>query len=113
MDNNDKPTTIIEESPAQKALAKIDKRDRLVRGIEIGLLLVVVGFNVFTGVRLQNQIEANNKATIAAREQNIGRQTEIKDYIKCLSLLKFTAPPESLTTKEGVTKALDACAANN
>jgi Na+/H+ antiporter NhaC len=113
MDNDHQPTTIIEESPAQKTLAKIDGRDRVVRMVEIAILAIVVAFNVFTGVRLQNQIEANNKATITAREQNITRQTEIKDYIKCLSLLKFTVPAPDLTTKEGVSKALDACAANN
>lgn len=110
MNEDDKATTLIPPTPAQDLLSKVDHRDKLVRGIELFVLACVVGFNVFLGLRLQQVIDQNNKATVEARQNNIARQDDLKNYIKCLSLIRFNQPPVDVTDKAAVSAALDTCA---
>jgi hypothetical protein len=109
----DKPTTTIPESPAQRTLNKIDHRDQFVRAVEIALLIAVVTFNIFLSVRLQQVIDSNQADTLQARTANIERQQQLEGYIKCVLLIRYDVPPESLTTKEGAAAALDSCASAN
>lgn len=112
MRDEDKASSLIPKSPTQELITKVDARDKLVRGIELFVLACVVGFNVFLGLRLQQVIDQNNQATVTARQQNIDRQNDLKDYIKCLSLVRFNQPPVDVTSKAAVSKALDDCAAS-
>lgn len=70
------------------------------------ILLILVAIGIQLSVNAQNK-----KATLDARAANAQRQQGLKDYIKCLSLLRFDYTPEQLTTKNDVSKALDSCAA--
>lgn len=110
MREEDKATTAIPKSPAQDLISKVDNRDKLVRSIELFVLACIVGFNIFLGLRLQQVIDQNNQATVEARQQNIARQGDLKNYIKCLSLIRFNEPPVDLTSKQAVSAALDQCA---
>lgn len=110
MKEEDKATSTIVKSPSQELIKKVDDRDKLVRAIEVVILLVVVAFNIFLGLRLQsvvdtNRLEAEQRAMTAGGDSN-----ENKRYLKCLALIRFDAPPEDLTTREGMSKALDNCA---
>ena len=113
MIENDKATTVIPDSPAQDLLSKVDRRDKLQRTVEIFVLLLVVAFNVFVGLRLQQVIDQNNQSTVDARKANVARQNDLKNYIKCLSLIKFNEPPIDLTSKSAVSEALDVCAVSD
>lgn len=110
MNEADKATTTIPQSPAQETLAKIDKRDQRIRIIELTIVFAMVIINLFVLLRLQQVIDQNNRATIEARQQNIERQNDQKNYIKCVLLIRFNEPPVDLTTKSSVSKALDQCA---
>lgn len=110
MNEDDKAKTIIPQSPSQALIAKVDKRDKLVRIIEVAILMTVVVFNVFVGLRIQTVIDNNNAATVQARKDNVERETQSQQYIKCIVLLRFNTTPMALQTKAGVEKALDACA---
>lgn len=110
MDEDQKASTIIPASPQQEALAKIDNRDKLVRAVEITILLFVVAFNIFLGLRIQSVIDQNQRDAKARSEAAQQDRNEQKDYIKCVLLIKFDDPPADLTTKVGTSKALDACA---
>lgn len=110
MNVEDRATTTIPKSPTQELIAKVDNRDKLVRAIELFALACVVGFNIFLGLRLQQVIDQNNQATVDARQQNIARQNDLKNYVKCVSLVRFNQPPVDLTSKNAVSKALDECA---
>lgn len=108
--DEDKATTTIPDSPAQKML---NKADRSIHRAIIGgivMLFVVAALNVFAAVRLQYIIDKNQEDVIQARQANIERQSEQKDYIKCVLLLRFDATPQQLATREGASKALDECA---
>lgn len=94
-------------------LRKVDRRDRLMRAIELGVLFALVLFNIFISIRLQTIINQNQTEALQAREANTARQNELKDYIKCVLLLRFDAPPEQLVDRDGVEGALDTCAANS
>jgi hypothetical protein len=94
-------------------LRKVDRRDKVMRLAEIAILFALVLFNVFTAVRLQNVIDQNQADTLQAREANIARQDELKDYIKCVLLIRYDVPPEHLTTRDGAEQSLDTCAANS
>lgn len=111
MNEEDKATTTIPQSPSQQLLAKVDRRDKLVRIVEITILMAVVVLNIFIGLRIQTVIDSNNKATVQARQDNVERTTQSQQYIKCIVLLRFNTTPMALQTKAGVEKALDACAA--
>lgn len=106
----DKAKTTIPESPAQQFLARVDARDKMARAAGIAILLALVVFNVFTAIRLQNVIDQNQRDTLEARQANTARQNELKDYIKCVLLIRYDVPAEALTTRDGVEAALDACA---
>lgn len=112
MNEEDKAKTAIPESPAQHKLEKLDHRDKIVRGIELFVLALVVSFNIYLGVSIRQIITSNQAATEQARQANIARQDSLKAYVKCLTLLKFEPHPEILQTKDGVSKALDKCAAD-
>lgn len=64
-------------------------------------------------IAAQNQkfsVDAQNQ-TVQARIQNMQRQQQITDYIKCIVLLRFYQPPITTTsTKPEVETALDSCA---
>lgn len=72
------------------------------------------GFGVYRIYHISADIQSSQQAfqdsTIQARKDNIRRQQDNEDYIKCLVLVKFDVPPEQLTTRDGVAKALDDCA---
>ena len=108
--NEDKATTTIPDSPAQQTLQKLDHRDRFIRTVEIFILILVVVFNIFLGVRLQQVINNNQIETVAARQANIKRQQDLEQYIKCVLLIRYDVPPEQLTTRKGTEAALDKCA---
>lgn len=112
MNDDDKATTLIPASPAQQFIAKAERRDKVQRSVEVFVLICVVVFNLFIGLRLQQVIDQNNQATVTARQQNIDRQNDLKDYIKCILLVRFNQPPVDATSKAAVSKALDECAAN-
>lgn len=113
MEPDDKATTTIPPSDAQKFIIKTDRRDKLVRGIEVFILLIVVAFNIFLGVRLNQVIDQNQKDTLVRAAQASQDRDELKGYIKCLVLLRFDVPAEQLTARDGVASALDACAVAN
>ncbi len=110
MNSEDKATTTIPATPAQVKLNQLDRRDKIVRAVELFVLLAVVLFNVFLGLRLQQVIDENNRATVEARMANIERQGELKDYVKCVILIGFDNTPEQLATREGTEAALIKCA---
>lgn len=110
MEDQDKAKTTIPETPNQELLSRVDRRDKLVRGVELAILFIIVLFNIFLGLRIQSVIDQNQADVLRAREANIQRQVELKDYIKCVLIIRFDYTPEELATKEGVTKALDTCA---
>ncbi len=107
----DKAKTTIPTSPAQEALERVDRRDRLVRAIELFVFTCLVVFNVLIGVGILKVIDQNQKDALVRSEQASLDRKEQKDYIKCVLLIRFDTPPEDLTTRKGVEKALDACAA--
>jgi hypothetical protein len=106
----DKPLLPTHSTPAQHVLQKADHRDKVVHTLEIIVLFAVVLFTIITLVRLQQIIDQNQQSTLEARRINMARQTEIKDYIKCIVLIKYDTPPEDLTTRTGTEAALNACA---
>lgn len=97
-------------SDNQDFIERVDRRDRLVRILEVTLLFVLALFNIFAVIQLNRVINQNQADTVEARKQNIDRQEEIQGYIKCVLLIRYTAPPEDLTTQAGTEKALDKCA---
>jgi hypothetical protein len=107
---DDKAAHTLPQSPAQLTLARIERRDKRIATFKIFLLLIVVIFNVLTALRLQQVIDENQAETQRAREANIARQDEIKEYIKCVLLIRFDYTPEQLSSKEQVESALDTCA---
>lgn len=110
MDDQDKATTLIPESPAQKTLAKIDARDKVIRLIELTIVFALVIFNLFVGLRLQNVIDQNQAASIERSHEAQADRDSIKSYIKCVLLIRFNNDPSTLVTKQAVSEALDACA---
>lgn len=110
MKDEDKATSTIAQSPTQKLLVKVDKRDKLVRTIEIAMLLVFGVFSVFLAIRLQFVIDQNQRDSLRRSHQAQIDRSETKDYIKCILLIKYDTPAEQLTSREGTEKALDLCA---
>lgn len=92
-------------SESEKTLDRIDARDRIIRAIEVVILLVAVTFSIVSGVYYQQQSQK-------ARSTNIARQDSLKNYIKCLSLLRFDSPEltQPNVTRQQVSAALDKCA---
>lgn len=112
MKNEDKATTTIKDSPAQEFIRTVDKRDKVIRVIEVVCLLALALFSLYTSIRLQYVIDQNNAATVDARQANVARQDELKDYIKCVLLIRYVVPPEDLADYDGAEEALDTCARN-
>lgn len=109
--DDSRESSIIDKSPSQDFIGKVDRRDKLMRIIEVFMLLVIVLFNVFFGLRLQSVINKNNQTATDSRKTNAQRQNEIQDYIKCVVLIRFDDPPLPATaTREETSKALDECA---
>lgn len=111
--DDDNNTDITPESVGKNTLRKIEHRSSQLMTIAIILLVTVSGFNVWSSIRLQQVIDENNTTTVQARKVNIQRQNELKDYIKCVLLIRFDVPPDQLSTRKGAEKALDICATNN
>lgn len=97
----------------------------LPEALTYGLLILMLMFNVaglFISAQNANQAkiiaaqnqrfaEASQRQTIDARKANVQRQNEIKDYIKCLALLRFEEPPITVNSnKQETVAALDKCA---
>lgn len=110
MQQEDKATTTIPKSPAQEFITKVDARDRAVRGFEIAVLFVLVIFNIFSAIRLQNVIDQNQSDALVRSQTASQERQESKDYIKCILLIRYDTPAEKLTTRDGTEAALDACA---
>lgn len=103
MDEKDKATEQIPRSDSQKFIARVERRDKLVKVFSVILLLALVAFNVY--VITQNQRAANERAATASIERR-----ETKEYIRCLALLEFDVPASQLKTRDGRARALDNCA---
>lgn len=110
MEEQDKASTLIPESPAQKTLAKIDARDKVIRLIELTIVFALVVFNLFVGLRLQNVIDQNQAASLQRSHEAQTDRDSIKSYIKCVLLIRFNNDPQLLVTKQAVSAALDTCA---
>jgi hypothetical protein len=81
------------------------------------LLLVVFLWGAFftfrvaqIGQQLKDQADAIRTTQATNKADNILRQNNLEDYVKCLSLIRFDVPEKQLTTREGVSLALDKCA---
>lgn len=102
MSNDDVPNLPV--SRGEEAIRSLDKRDKFTRGLAIVILLFVVAFNIYT-------IQANKADTLKAREANTARQAEIKEYIRCIVLLRYDNPTlTAQSPREDVENALDKCA---
>lgn len=99
-----------DQTAGSEFIAKADARDKLVRGIELVILLVVVVFNIFLGLRIQRVIDQNGEQAEQRSQSAQADRAEQKAYIKCIVLLKFDATPEALANRDGLEKALDTCA---
>lgn len=98
-------------SPGEIKLQQLDRRDSAFKGFLLFVLILAVGFNVFSGIQLQRQAEVARKETARFREANIVREGKTQEYIKCIVLLRFHEPPVTpLSTKAETTAALDTCA---
>lgn len=101
------------ETETQHLLHKVDRRDKIVRAIEVVILFVLAIVVFVTLLRLQSVIDQNQVNALQARKANIERQKETQDYIKCVLLLRYDTTPEELATRKGAEKALDRCASTN
>lgn len=106
-------STITPRSDSQELLTKVDERDKLVRAIEIIILVIAVTFNVFLGLQFRTALEDSRAEAKSRSEAAQIDRDEQEEYFKCLSVLRFDVPAEILNTREGVIKALDSCAAAN
>lgn len=113
MQSQDKAKNTIPLTPTEELIRKVDRRDRLMRVFQILALAALGIFNVYAAISLEYQTVQNQKATVAARQANVDRQTALQGYIKCVLLIRYDNPASMLTTKEQVSKALDTCAASS
>lgn len=101
----------IDLSENELKLRQLEARDRKLRIFQVVVLLGIVMFNIFTAIRLQNVIDRNQANAVEARKSNIARQDELKNYIKCIILLRYdntNLGPDS--PRKDVETALDRCA---
>lgn len=110
MIEEDKATTLIPDTPVQELIKKTDRQVGRAVYFSVAILVLLTIFNVVTAVRLQTVINQNQKDALTARQANIDRQGELKDYVKCVLLISFDVPKDQLTTRQGTEKALDHCA---
>lgn len=102
---------ISSSSPTEAMLRTVDRRDKLMRAVELVILAALVVFNIFTVFRLQEIINQNQTSTLNARELNINRQAQMERYIKCILLLRYDNPElTAQSPREEVEMALDKCA---
>ncbi len=106
-----------------------DEKIKLYSRIYRWLLLMLVAFIAvasFVGVQkvfkvgnqidgnvqlLQEIINSNQRSALEARKANAVRQTEIKDYVKCIVLLRYDNPTlKADSPRTDVEAALDKCA---
>lgn len=111
MDNNKLPDQVFPETNTQRTLKKIDDRNKRTVIVVIVVLLAATIFGVFLNLKLQQVIDRNQEEARQARAANIDRQGEMKNYIKCILLIRFDSTPEALATRGGAEAALNACAA--
>lgn len=74
------------------------------------LATLTIGANILGLLEIQSLIKHNQAETVTARAQNMERQDDLKNYTKCIVLLRFNQPPIDLSSKAAVSKALDVCA---
>lgn len=102
------------EPQGEKLLTKLDRRDRVTRGLEVVVLLILMAINIFGLFRIESIIKSNQVGTIEARKANAARQDELKGYIKCIVLLRYDNPNlNSESPRVDVEIALDKCAKVN
>lgn len=99
MNEQDKATSIMPETSSERLLKKIERKDTIIRSVQLIVLTFISVFNIFFAVQ-----------TLDARQANIQRQDELKDYIKCILLIRYDSTPEQLATRKGGEAALDHCA---
>lgn len=109
-DTDNQPVTEQAKSMAQVTLERIDRRDRVVRTLQTLLVMVVVGLNIFLMIRLQSVIDQNNTAALVRSQQAEQQRTDTQEYIKCVLLIRYDYPPETLSTRDAAQIALDTCA---
>lgn len=97
---------------SQDFIKRVDRRDRLVRNIEVGLLLLVTIFNIVMVIQTRQVINQNQQSAVEARQANIDRQSQMTAYIKCVLLIRYDTPADQLQTRTGVETALDKCASS-
>ena len=91
MEDIDKATTTIPDSPAQKLLKKVDRRDKLIRTVELTFLFIALLFNVFIAIKsvqTQQQIQQNQDANIARSQQ---RSKNLQNYLTCVLSLPISS----------------------
>lgn len=77
----------------------------------IVFLSLSIAANLVGLFEIQQNISANQASTIQARQDNTNRQINLKNYVKCVLLLRFDPGLIPTSTKADVSKALDECAA--
>jgi len=103
---------------------KAIKRLTFSRSFERALLVILTLASLALGAALYlqaQQYQDTSRQISRDRDQQIkailenqklirGNTVEIKEYIKCVLLIRFTATPQQLSTREGTESALNACA---
>lgn len=74
------------------------------------LVPLVIGVNIFSIFQLRNFVVDNQRGVLVARQDNRRRQEEIKNYVRCILLLRFEIAQEDFGNEKVVTEALDRCA---
>lgn len=86
-------------------------RKAWVEALQYILIIAVLVVNIIGIVKIQTVINDNQAQTIAARQTNLQHQQEIKDYIKCIVLLRYDNPTLTVNSTRSETEvALDKCA---
>lgn len=82
-------------------------------GMTIGVRQIfIVGGRIEENTQqIQSIINNNQKSTLEARGANVQRQVELKNYIKCILLIRYDNPNLTATSPRADTElALDRCA---
>lgn len=77
----------------------------------IVFLTLAIASNLIGLYEIQQNINNNQTTTLQARQDNAARQEDLKNYVKCVLLLKYNPNLIATSTKANVSKALDDCAA--
>lgn len=102
----------ISDTKGEQLLKKLDRRDKLGRGLELFLVVIVLIINMYGLYQIQNIIKTNQAGTLEARKQNVQRQDELKGYIECIVLLGKAHPDINfqISSLEQTKALLDECA---